>query len=417
MMIMMAMTGDLTVMNAIKLETKRLYLREMTRDDFAALCRILKDPEVMYAYEHAFSDEEVWQWLERQLGRYEEYGHLFGLWAVVLKETGEMIGQCGITMQEYHGGQVPEIGYLLQRAYWHQGYATEAALACKAYGFGQLKMKELYSIIRDNNAASQRVAQRNGMVVKDQFVKHYYGIDMPHLVFSVTDDMALDTEELCAAGKTCFIVGAGSFDGMCIQPKAGDLVIAADGGYTYLKEAGIEADVLLGDFDSLERIPEHEHLERHSPIKDDTDMALAAAYGVQQGCRRFLIYGGLGGRLDHTIGNLQLLMGLSREGAEAYLIGEGNILTAATQECVTFAGSAQGILSVFCLSAPAHGVWERGLKYTLEDAVMTCDKTLGVSNEFIGEESSVAVGEGTLILLWSEENGLPKSRTPFFKNC
>ena len=75
--------------------------------------------------------------------------------------------------------------------------------------------------------------------------------------------------------NTCYIVGAGSFDGMTVLPQPGDLVIAADGGYTYLKELGIEPDVLLGDFDSLSLVPEHEHLVRHSPIKDDTDMALA----------------------------------------------------------------------------------------------------------------------------------------------
>lgn len=213
--------------------------------------------------------------------------------------------------------------------------------------------------------------------------------------------------------KTCFIVGAGSFEGMIIKPEPEDLVIAADGGYTYLKEEGIEPDVLLGDFDSLKRVPEHRHLERHSPIKDDTDMALAAAYGMEQGCGRFLIYGGLGGRLDHTIGNLQLLMGLSRAGMEAYLIGGGNILTAVTNGQVCFSDAAKGIISVFCLSEPAKGVWERGLKYSLTDAVMACDKTLGVSNEFTGQKSSVSVADGTLILLWGGENGLPHQHRSF----
>lgn len=209
---------------------------------------------------------------------------------------------------------------------------------------------------------------------------------------------------------TCFLVGAGSFDGMYIRPEQGDLVIAADGGYTYLKELGIEPDVLLGDFDSLKRVPEHRHLERHSPIKDDTDMALAAAYAREQGCSRFFIYGGLGGRLDHTIGNLQLLIGLSRDGAEAYLIGQGNMITAITEEKIVFDAEAEGILSVFCMSEPACGVWERGLKYTLTDATLVCDRTLGVSNEFTGQESFVEVRNGTLVLLWDMKNGLPKER-------
>ncbi len=142
-------------------------------------------------------------------------------------------------------------------------------------------------------------------------------------------------------------------------------------------------------------------------------MALAAAYGMEQGCGRFLIYGGLGGRLDHTIGNLQLLMGLSRASMEAYLIGGGNILTAVTNGQVCFSDAAKGIISVFCLSEPAKGVWERGLKYSLTDAIMTCDKTLGVSNEFTGQKSSVSVADGTLILLWGGENGLPHQHRSF----
>ena len=213
--------------------------------------------------------------------------------------------------------------------------------------------------------------------------------------------------------KTCFIVGAGSFDGIKLRPQQGDLVIAADGGYTYLENEGIEPDVLLGDFDSLEKMPDCRNLERHSPIKDDTDMALAADYGIEHGCRRFFLYGGLGGRLDHTIGNLQLLMGLARRGMEAYLIGEGNILTAITGETITFSEKARGFLSVFCMSEPARGVWESGLKYSLTDAVLTCDRTLGVSNEFTGEKGSVAVKDGTLILVWGRENGLPQSRKAF----
>lgn len=167
------------------LETKRLYLREMTQDDYKSLCKILQDEEVMYAYEHAFSDEEVQKWLDRQLERYREYG--FGLWAVILKETEEMIGQCGLTMQDCNGRQVLEIGYHLQKAFWHKGYCTEAAIACKEYAFHTLKAPEVFSIIRDTNTASQNVAIRNGMTVVEKFVKHYYNMDMPHLVFRVSN--------------------------------------------------------------------------------------------------------------------------------------------------------------------------------------------------------------------------------------
>lgn len=168
------------------LQTKRLFLREMTQTDFNDLCKMLKDKDVMYAYEHAFSDKEAHEWLDRQIQRYKDYG--FGLWAVILKDNGEMIGQCGLTMQDTDDKQVLEIGYLFCKEYWHNGYATEAAKACKDYAFENLLANEVYSIIRDNNIASQNVAKRNGMTVCGKFVKHYYGIDMSHLLFCVKNE-------------------------------------------------------------------------------------------------------------------------------------------------------------------------------------------------------------------------------------
>lgn len=167
-------------------ETERLILRKLTQSDFVDLCRILKDDEVMYAYEGAFSDDEVQAWLDRQLERYQKDG--FGLNAVILKENCEMIGQCGLTMQEIPGRRVVEIGYLFQKKYWHRGYATEAAKACREYAFCDLKVDEVFSIIRDSNTASQNVAKRNGMIRRETFVKHYRGVDMPHYVFSVKNE-------------------------------------------------------------------------------------------------------------------------------------------------------------------------------------------------------------------------------------
>ena len=160
------------------LETERLALREMQPSDFDALCRIMQDEQTMTAYEGAFSDAEVQAWLNRQLERYRTWG--FGLWAVILKETGAMIGQCGLTMQPWKGQEVLEIGYLFERGYWHRGYATETARACKAYAFDVLNENEVCSIIRDTNTASQNVALRNGMQRADSWVKHYRGVDMPH---------------------------------------------------------------------------------------------------------------------------------------------------------------------------------------------------------------------------------------------
>ena len=149
------------MMEKAVLETKRLMLRKMRREDQDSLNKMLQDPEVMYAYAHAFSDREA-------------------------KEWREFIGQCGLTMQDCRGEQVLEVGYLFCKEFWHQGYAAEAAAACRDYAFEILNAGEVYSIIRDNNTASRNVAKRNGMKIRGSFVKHYYGIDMPHDLFCIT---------------------------------------------------------------------------------------------------------------------------------------------------------------------------------------------------------------------------------------
>lgn len=161
--------------------TERLYLRKMTQEDFPALCKILQDDDVMYAYEGAFSDVEVQNWLDRQLRRYRE--EKVGLWAVVLKSNDTMIGQCGLTIQPWKKRNLLEIGYLFQKAHWHCGYATEAAKACCDYAFQTLHADAVYSIIHDTNTASRRVAERNGMLPVDQGSKHDRGIDLPHLLY------------------------------------------------------------------------------------------------------------------------------------------------------------------------------------------------------------------------------------------
>lgn len=163
------------------LTTKRLILRELTPGDYDALCVMLRDKDVMYAYEHAFSTEEARGWLNRQLDRYKTDG--FGLWAVILRENGRLIGQCGITKQDVGGKTVREVGYIFDKNFWHRGYAAEAAAACKNYAFDVLGESEVYSIIRVGNEASVKVALANGMKPVGQIIKHYYGMDMPHIVY------------------------------------------------------------------------------------------------------------------------------------------------------------------------------------------------------------------------------------------
>ena len=165
------------------LETERLALRNLTLDDFSATREIVCDEQTMQAWNGAWSEDENLESLQRQMRGYSEDG--FGRWAVELKETGKVIGICGLQWCDTDKDRVLEIGYLFNRAYWHNGYAAEAAIACKQYAFDELGYDEVFSLVRDTNIASMNVAIRNGMIVRERYIKHYKGEDMPHYVFSV----------------------------------------------------------------------------------------------------------------------------------------------------------------------------------------------------------------------------------------
>ena len=151
----------------MKMETKRLTLRELTMEDFDALHEILSDPETMQHYPAPFSEKQTRRWIVRNMERYAEFG--FGLWAVILKETGELIGDCGITMQNIHGAICPEIGYHIRRDCWRRGYASEAARACMDFIFEHTTFNSVYSYMKYTNKASYGVALKNGM----SFIEEY----------------------------------------------------------------------------------------------------------------------------------------------------------------------------------------------------------------------------------------------------
>lgn len=201
----------------------------------------------------------------------------------------------------------------------------------------------------------------------------------------------------------CYIIGACGFNEE-IAPEDGDYVIAADGGYKALTEKGIRVDCVMGDFDSLGYTPHHNNLVVHPAEKDDTDTRLAAEHGYSLGYRKFLIFGGIGGRLDHTLANMQTLLGLLRMGAEAYLIGEGKIITVVENGSFEFSGNETGYLSLFPADGKVSGVYLEGLKYTLCNSELISDRALAVSNEFLeNKKALVRVDKGALYMLWYED--------------
>lgn len=208
--------------------------------------------------------------------------------------------------------------------------------------------------------------------------------------------------------KTCHIVGAGDFFPERFAPAPGELVIAADAGLAHLEALGVTPDLAVGDFDSLGRVPELPNVTVCPVRKDDTDMMIAVRRALELGYRRLLLHGGTGGRLDHTLANLQTLLFAARQGALAFLLG-GDFTAAALRDgTLRFAGGT-GTFSAFCMGPPARGVYERGFLYPLEDASLTADWPLGVSNSFLGGEAEVSVREGALVLLW-QDAPLPEFR-------
>ena len=206
--------------------------------------------------------------------------------------------------------------------------------------------------------------------------------------------------------KTCYIVGAGAFFPERFRPEPGDYVIAADAGYRHLTEIGVEPDLVIGDFDSLGAAPERPNVIVCPVQKDDTDTLVAVRRAIDMGFSRIMIFGGTGGRLDHTLANIQTLGFAANRGAEAFLFGEDFVLTVLAGGRLRFSGYSGGF-SVFSLGGRARGVWESGVAYPLFDAELTCDFPMGVSNEFASPETEISVREGAIIVFWKDNANRP----------
>ena len=166
------------------LDTLRLSLREFIPGDADALALVLSDPETMRYYPVPFDRSGVEEWIARNCRRYANDGH--GLWGMVLKTNRELIGDCGLTVQDVDGTTEVEIGYRVRRDHWGKGLATEAARACRDYGFASLPVERLVSMIRPENLPSRRVAEKNGMSVSRQVIWR----NLPHLIYAVRRESA-----------------------------------------------------------------------------------------------------------------------------------------------------------------------------------------------------------------------------------
>lgn len=201
--------------------------------------------------------------------------------------------------------------------------------------------------------------------------------------------------------KTCYVIGAGDCSKLEINKRHGDVVIAADGGLKYLKNVDIKPDIIIGDFDSLDFLPDGENVIRLKPEKDVTDMYAAVEEGLKLGCDSVCLYGATGGRIDHTLANIQLIASLAEKNISACIRDGNTVITALHNGTLKFDSSHKGYISVFSHTDECTGVFLRGLKYSLENAALSNKYPLGVSNEFLSTDSKIIVENGTLIIVYS----------------
>lgn len=170
-------------MKDLFLETERVYLRRMSMDDFAALGKILKNPEVMYAWEYDFTDTDVKDWIDKNLSLYEKYG--LGYFLALSKKDGSVLGQAALMPDTIDGKDYLEVGYIFDKKYWGNGYATECAKALSQYAIEHFPDKELILEIRPENEASIKVAQRLCVTLEGTFTKIVRGKSMNHFIFKI----------------------------------------------------------------------------------------------------------------------------------------------------------------------------------------------------------------------------------------
>ncbi len=207
--------------------------------------------------------------------------------------------------------------------------------------------------------------------------------------------------------KKCYIVGGGNFFADVFRPDEKAVIIAADAGYKALVDIGITPHIVVGDFDSLGYTPDHPETEVHSPIKDDTDMMLAVEKGIELGCDEFYIYGATGGRLAHTMGNMQVLCYLAEKGFAGYIFDRDTVITAVNNRTLLFDKNASGYISLVPFGCDKANVTLTGFKYEVAACDLPYGRPLGISNEFTGKSARLTVHSGTVVAVWENTDVMP----------
>lgn len=202
--------------------------------------------------------------------------------------------------------------------------------------------------------------------------------------------------------KTCYIIGGGSFDGFFDEIKKNDLVLAADRGYRLAKSENIKVDYIIGDFDSSKR-PDDDHVIALNPVKDFTDTVAAIEFAKEKGFKKFIIYGGLGGRESHTLSNIRTIYHYQKQGIDIRLKSKAKEIFVVDGKFAYTYQNHDFYVSIFSLNDNTR-LTIKGLYYELEDYIMKIDDALGVSNETKKEDFEIKVNDGAVVVVFEDKD-------------
>ena len=197
----------------------------------------------------------------------------------------------------------------------------------------------------------------------------------------------------------CILIGAGEYNNEKITKDKGDLLIACDGGFDYLKKLDLDIDYLIGDFDSIKEIPNNIKIVKFPKQKDETDIFLGLKLGIDKGYKKFYFYGCLGGRIEHSLANIQHIIYLKKRGLEGFLIQNNRVLQVLSNEEIYLSSvSSDKLFSLFSISENTI-ISIKNAKYELDNYLLTNSFPLGIDNELLDKEVKISVKEGMVLLV------------------
>lgn len=203
--------------------------------------------------------------------------------------------------------------------------------------------------------------------------------------------------------KKCYIFAGGDFDGFFDKIGKDDYVIGADKGYTYIEKLGLKMHTIIGDFDSAQQ-PDFENKITLKPEKDETDLYAAINFAIKKGYKKIIVYGGLGGRISHTIANIKIMEEFKKKGIDIELKNKNQKLFVIDKNFQEKKQIENTYISLFALTEKIENLNLINLKYELKNFTLKNDMHLGVSNEPIGKEFKIEFDKGMILVIYENKN-------------